>query len=230
MDNTFQIKSKDGLARTGMLQTRRGSLETPFFMPVATKAAVKYLSSEDLVSLGAKAVISNSFILSLRPGAEVIQGFGGLGSFMQFPGVNVTDSGGFQMYQKKFWVKTTEQGIIFRNPFAGEKILVTPEKSVEIQFKLGADIAMCLDHMPVLENSREEIEEAVRKTTAWARRCRKYHDQLHQGFLGKRQLLFGIAQGGIYADLRERSVRELLAIDFDGYSIGGVGLGGSKEG
>ncbi len=226
----FKILAKDSRARVGLLHTKKGPIETPFFMPVATKAAVKYLSQQDLEEIGIKAVISNSFILSLRPGTAIIQKLGGLGKFMNFSGINATDSGGFQMYEKKFWIKTTEHGILFRNPFSGEKLLLTPEKVVETQLALGAEIAMCLDHMPLIENRREEIAKAVEQTSNWAQRCKNYHDKLQEDLPQEnRQLLFGITQGGIHPDFRERSVKELGELDFDGYSIGGLALGEPKE-
>lgn len=229
-DEKFTINAKDSKARVGLLHTKKGAIETPFFMPVATKAAVKYISSEDLEEIGAKAVISNSFILSLRPGVEAIKNAGGLGNFMNFPGINATDSGGFQMYEKKFWIKTSEEGILFRNPFSGEKILLTPKKAMDIQFNLGSDIAMCLDCMPLIKNTKEEIAKAGEQTTIWAKQCKEYHDRLQKNILNeKRQLLFGITQGGIHPDLRRKSIEELKKLNFDGYALGGLALGEPME-
>lgn len=233
MENpTFEITHKDRetKARVSILYTKKGLIETPFFMPVSTKGAVKFVSSKDLEEMGVKAVISNSFILSLRPGVDVIKKAGSLGRFMNFSGINVTDSGGFQMYDKKFWTKTLEDGILFRNPFSGEKILMTPEKAMDIQRNLNAEIAMCLDCMPLIENNKEYIAEAVRKTSIWAKRCREHHRKLELNYPeDKRQLLFGITQGGIHQDLRAKSAKELLKMDFDGYSIGGLALGEPKQ-
>ncbi len=229
-DERFTINARDGKARVGVLSTKKGPIETPFFMPVATKAAVKYLSSEDLEEIGAKAVISNSFILSLRPGVEIIKKTSNLGNFMNFPGINVTDSGGFQMYEKKFWIKTSEEGILFRNPFSGEKILLTPEKAMEIQLALQSEIAMCLDCMPLIENTKEEIAGAVEQTTLWAGRCKEHHEKLQKHLpQQQRQLLFGITQGGIHSDLRKKSIEDIRKLNFDGYSIGGLALGEPKE-
>lgn len=230
MPSSFEILAKDGKARVCLLHTKKGFIETPFFMPVATKAAVKYLSSKDLEELGTKAVISNSFILSLRPGIEPIRTAGSIGQFMNFPGINATDSGGFQMYDQKFLVKTSKDGILFRNPFSGEKILLTPEKAMEIQFNLGSDIAMCLDCMPLIKNTKEEIAKAVEQTTIWAKRCRERHEKLQNKIpQQQRQLLFGITQGGIHPDLRRKSIDDLEKLNFDGYALGGLALGEPKE-
>lgn len=227
---SFKITSKDSStkARTGILKTKSGSIETPFFMPVATKTAVKHISVEDLESMGAKAIISNAFILSLQPGQEIIKKFKGIGNFMNFPGIVFTDSGGFQMYSQSLYLGSNEHGINFRNPFSGEKIFMTPEKNMQIQLALGSDVAMCLDSMPLIEESKNAISNAVRKTYNWAKICKLSHDKMQKNKKNK-QLLFGIIQGGIHNDLRERSAKELLSLDFPGYSIGGLALGETKE-
>lgn len=213
-------------ARVGVIQTKKGPIETPFFMPVATKAAVKHISSHDLHEMHAPAVISNTFILSLKPGAKFIKKHEGIGKFMNFNGINVTDSGGFQMYSPTLYISSTDEGVFFRNPFTKEKLFITPEKDMELQLDIGAEIAMCLDTMPLLHHSKKEIEEAVRRTTLWAKRCKQHHDKLQKNIpKHKRQLLWGITQGGIYSDLRKRSAEELKKIDFDGYSVGGLALG-----
>jgi queuine tRNA-ribosyltransferase len=176
-----------------------------------------------LKSLGNQAVISNAFILYLRPGLEILKK--GIKNFMKYHGVNVTDSGGFQMYTESFLKKITDDCVVFESPFDGTKHKVTPEQNMEIQHKLGSDVAMCLDVMPNFHGvEREEIEEAVRRTTLWAKRCKEAHDKLKS-----KQLLFGISQGGIHADLREQSVKELLPLDFDGYACGGLGMGEPVE-
>jgi queuine tRNA-ribosyltransferase len=233
----FKIKFKDKKtdARIGEIKVNGKKIETPFFMPVATKASVKFINSELLKEMKAKAVISNALILSLKPGTKVIQKLGGLGKFMNFD-FNVTDSGGFQMYSDTIYLGSDERGVKFRNPFSGEKILMTPERDVEIQYELGSDIAMCLDSMPLYQHSKKEIEEAVNKTLIWAERCKKRHDRLQVQSRAlkttdkkKEQLLFGISQGGIYKDLREKCILALKKMNFDGYSIGGFGLGESAE-
>ncbi len=229
--DSFKITHKDKKteARVGILKTKKGNIETPFFMPVATKASVKYISSQDLKEIGINAVISNTFILHLQPGEKIIKKLGGIGKFMDFNGINITDSGGFQMYSPSCYINSNEKGVYFRNPFSGEKIHITPEKDMEIQMDLGSEVAMCLDSMPLLHFSKDKIKEAIEKTTMWARRCKKHHDEMQKRTKTGRQLLFGISQGGIHADLRKKSASELLEIGFDGYSIGGLALGETHE-
>jgi len=217
-------------ARVGILQTRSGKIETPFFMPVATKTAVKHISSCDLKGMKANAVISNAFVLFLRPGAELIEKMGGIAKFMSFEGIVFTDSGGFQMYSPRLYIGSKEGGVIFRNPYSGQKLFLTPEEDMKIQLALGSDVAMCLDSMPLIESLKTEVAEAVRKTSRWARKCKDHHDKLQEDLSPrKRQLLFGIIQGGIHSDLRRISAKDLVALNFDGYSIGGLALGESKE-
>jgi queuine tRNA-ribosyltransferase len=228
----FRIIAKDKKtkARVGVIGTKSGSIETPFFMPVATKTAVKHISVEDLETMRAKAIISNAFILSLKPGTKIIKKFGGIGKFMNYSGINVTDSGGFQMYSPSLYIGSNDKGVKFRDPFAGREYFITPEEDMKIQFDINSDIAMCLDSMPLIEHSKDAIKEAIRKTTLWARRCKREHDRLQRRIpKEKRQLLWGIIQGGIHKDLREQSAKELTKIDFDGFSIGGLALGEPKE-
>jgi len=224
----FAIKYKDNKtnARVGVLSTRSGNVETPFFMPVCTKATAKFIDSRLLNKMNAKVIISNAFILSIRPGVEVVKKMGGIKRFMNFKGVNFTDSGGFQMYTKSLYVKSSERGVWFKNPLNGEKIFMSPEKNMNLQFFIGSDVAMCLDRMSLYSDSKKEISKAVDLTSLWAERCKKEHDRLQKNFKKKeRQLLFGITQGGKYSDLRDRSIKSLLRLDFDGYSIGGFGMG-----
>jgi queuine tRNA-ribosyltransferase len=228
----FKIISQDKKsdARVGILSTKSGKIETPFFMPVATKTAVKHISSCDLHGMKANAVISNAFVLFLRPGAELIKKMGGIAKFMSFNGIVFTDSGGFQMYSPNLYLGSKENGVIFRNPYGGEKLFITPEKDMEIQLDLGSDVAMCLDSMPLISDSKESVAEAVRKTGIWAKKCKIHHDNLQKDLSpSSKQLLFGIIQGGIHPDLRKKSAKELAALDFDGYSIGGLALGEPKE-
>lgn len=224
----FKILAEDSKtkARVGLLKTKKGNIETPFFMPVATKTTVKHIAPHDLESMGAEAIICNAFILSLRPGLKVINRQGGIGNFMGYKGIVFTDSGGFQMYSDRLYVESKEKGVVFRNPFSGEKLFITPEEDMHIQLSLNSDVAMCLDSMPLIEESKESIQEAVRKTTQWAKQCKIEHDALQEKKSREnRQLLFGICQGGIHADLREQSIKSLLPLNFDGYSIGGLALG-----
>lgn len=226
----FKIKYKDKKtqARVGVINTKKGKIETPFFMPVASNAAVRFISSEDLKEMKVPAVISNALLLHTKPGEKTIKKLGGLGKYMNFSGVNVTDSGGFQMYSKAIYIKSEDKGIWFRNPVSGEKLFMTPEKDMQIQMDIDSDIAMCLDSMPLYSHSKKAIEEAVRKTSLWAERCKKEHTRLQKNKT-KKQLLFGICQGGIYTDLREKSAHDLVKLNFDGYSIGGLGLGETEK-
>lgn len=228
----FNLIKKDGNARLGELKTKSGKVNTPFFMPVATKATVKYISSKDLEDMNCKVIISNAFVLYLRPGDEFIKKEGGIKSFMNYPGVNFTDSGGFQMYSDAFLIKTSDKGVWFKSPFDGIKYFVTPEKDMDIQLNINSDVAMCLDVMPNFHGvEKDEIKEAVRKTTLWAKRCKVHHDLKQKNIpKSKRQLLFGITQGGIHKDLRKKSIEDLRKLDFDGYSVGGMGMGEPKKG
>ncbi len=229
---TFKIihQDKKTSARIGILKTKSGNIETPFFMPVATKASVKTLTSDEITELGAKAIISNALIISLRDGAKIISKHGGIGKFMNYLGIIFTDSGGFQMYSKSIYLKSNNAGVFFKNPYSGEKIFMTPEKNMEIQLKLKSDVAMCLDSMPLYHHTKKQIEESVVKTSLWAEKCKIAHDNLQKNVSKeKKQLLFGIIQGGIYKDLREISANQLLKLNFDGYAIGGLGLGETEK-
>lgn len=231
----FKIIHKDrkSNARIGILKTKKCDLETPVFLPVATKTAVKFIDNRMLEEIGIKAVISNALILGLN--TSLINKIGGIGNFMNFKGINFTDSGGFQMYSKELYEKSNNKGVLFKNPVNGERVFMTPEKNMEIQIKLNSEVAMCLDSMPLYENSKKEIKEAVVKTILWAKKCKYAHDKLQKLQENKRkdknkaQLLFGITQGGIYKDLRTKCINELLKLDFDGYSIGGFGLGEKRK-
>jgi len=228
----FKILARDKKtqARVGILKVKGKTIETPFFMPVATKTAVKHINSRDLLEMGCKAIISNTFILHLRPGEKLIHELGGISKFMNFKGINVTDSGGFQMYSPSLYLKSDERGVHFKDPFEKKTIFITPEKDMQIQIDLGSDIAMCLDTMPLLHHSKKDIELAVNKTTNWAKHCKIEHDRLQKLVkLSNKQLLWGIMQGGIHKDLRKKSAIEISKIGFDGYSIGGLALGETIE-
>jgi queuine tRNA-ribosyltransferase len=223
---TFKILAKDGRARTGILTIGKRKAETPFFMPVATKGTVKFMSPEDLAEAGTQALISNAMILHFKPGDEFVKKFGGLHGFTKWNGIQFTDSGGFQAATSLF-VDINNKSIQFTNPFNKQKISLTPEKSMEIQLNLDSDVAMCLDHMPnPVKHSKELIAEATERTSLWAERCKKHHDKLK----GKsNQLLFGIVQGGLDKKLRKKSAADLDALNFDGYAIGGLGMGETKK-
>ena len=225
--NYFSITHEAGKARTGILTTKNGIIRTPFFMPVSTKGAAKHISADDLHSMQAPATICNSYLLALKPGTTTIKHFGSIGKFMNYKGIIFTDSGGFQMYSKKFWEKTTSEGIHFKNPYNGAKVIMRPEDSMNIQYTINSDVAMALDHMPILENTQEEIQAAVNTTTALAERCLKTHNKLNNK--KKRQLLLGITQGGIHKKLRQQSAQELKKLNMDGYAIGGLALGETSK-
>jgi queuine tRNA-ribosyltransferase len=217
-------KDKKTKARIGILNTKKGKIKTPFFMPVATKATGKFVSSMKLNEVS-NAIISNSLILSINPGEKRIKNAGGIGKFMNYKGINFTDSGGFQMYSRSLYKKSNENGVYFKNPLSGETIFMTPEKNIEIQNNIGAEVIMCLDRMPLYSDSKKEIENAIILTTKWAKRCKIHHEKIQNKIpQKKRQLLFAITQGGIYKDLRQKSAKDLLKLDFDGYAIGGIAL------
>jgi queuine tRNA-ribosyltransferase len=225
MDKHFNITAKDPLskARAGILRTSRGELPTPFFMPVGTRASVKGIAPDDLKRMGARIVLSNTFHLMLRPGAELIQNLGGLHKFMGWDGVILTDSGGFQVHSLAKLRKITNEGVFFSSPYDGEKFFFTPERAVEVQTLLGVDIMMCLDECTPYPATKDEAKSSMELTHDWARRSREAWNQ----DLGA--LLFGIAQGGMYPDLREESANFLSSLDFPGYAAGGLALGEPKE-
>ncbi|WP_456475402.1 tRNA guanosine(34) transglycosylase Tgt [Candidatus Pyrohabitans sp.] len=209
-------------ARTGRLHTAHGAVKTPCFMPVATKAGVKTLASEELLELGVEAIISNALVLYLKPGVEVISAAGGLHAFMNFPGAIFTDSGGFQALRREFKPEFTKRGIAFRSPFDNSRHVFTPELCMEVQEALGSDVAMTLDDCPPYGEAGERYRASVERTTRWARACLSAHTR-------EEQLLFAIAQGGTCAELRQESARQLAQLDFDGYGIGGLSIGEPAE-
>lgn len=218
----FKIKAECGKARWGVLRTAHREIETPFFMPVATKGSVKLLSNEEVESAGTECMISNGFVLFLKPGLEVIGKQGGLHKFMGWERGLFTDSGGFQVLSKDFCIALTEEGVRFRNPFDGKDMVFTPEKAIEIQSSFGSDVAMCLDDVPLHRCSVQRLEEAAKRTTEWAKRCKEAHTN-------DKQMLFGICQGGTDLKLREKSAREISEIGFDGIALGGLCIGEEKE-
>ncbi len=205
-----------------IIKTPHGDLQTPFFMPIATKAAVKTLSSTDLEKLGTPIVLSNTYHLMLRPGMEVMEKMGGLHKFMGWNGAILTDSGGFQVLSQSDRRKVTEEGVQFASPYDGSKHLLTPESSMDIQRTLGSDFVMCFDELVDLPGTREEIQFAAERTTRWAKRCKERFEATREGSVNPGAQLFGIVQGGTYEDLRKKSAEELLEIGFDGYAIGGI--------
>ncbi|MBD3361576.1 tRNA guanosine(34) transglycosylase Tgt [Candidatus Woesearchaeota archaeon] len=224
----FEILHKDGKARQGILTINNRSVETPFFMPVVTKGAAKFIDNVALKEIGSDAIICNGFILSVKPGLEVLEKMKGIHNFANYDGIIFTDSGGFQMYSDKLLIKTTDEGIHFKEPWHGEKLLITPEKDMEIQSTVGSDVAMCLDDMPLYGSDKKRIQESVLKTIEWAKRCKQSHDKT-KAQKKSEQKLFGIIQGGTYPDLREFCARGIAAMDFDGYAFGGLAIGEPAE-
>ncbi|MGB9886848.1 MAG: tRNA guanosine(34) transglycosylase Tgt [Moorellales bacterium] len=208
-------------ARRGRLYTPHGVVETPAFMPVGTQATVKAMAPEELEALGAQILLGNTYHLYLRPGPEVIAQAGGLHRFMGWEHSLLTDSGGFQVFSLSSLRRVTDEGVAFRSHLDGSPHLITPEKAVEIQALLGADIIMAFDQCVPYPVEYEEAEAAVARTTAWAVRCQQAHRR-------EDQALFGIVQGATFPDLRRRSAQEITALDFPGYGIGGLSVGEPK--
>jgi queuine tRNA-ribosyltransferase len=215
----FDVTARDGAARAGVLRTAHGEVRTPVFMPVGTKATVKTLDPDEVRDLGARIILGNTYHLHFRPGDELIRDLGGLHRFMGWSGPLLTDSGGFQVFSLRDTIaKVDDDGVTFRSVYDGAPTRFTPELSAAIQANLGSDIAMCLDQVPPPGVSRRKLEDAVRRTTEWARRQR--HAPRADG-----QLRFGITQGGVDEELRRRSTEEIAELDFDGNAIGGLAIG-----
>jgi queuine tRNA-ribosyltransferase len=223
---SFEVTKTDPTsARRGVLNTPHGAVQTPFFMPVGTQATVKGLRNEALEELGAEIILANTYHLYLRPGHELIRKLGGLHRFMSWPRAILTDSGGFQVFSLSELRKVTDEGVRFRSHLDGSEHMLTAEKAAEIQLVLGSDFAMVLDECIETPAPRDKAEAAVVRTTAWAARARTYFlEQVSRnGELAQWQ--FGIVQGATFADLRRESARQLLALDFPGYAVGGLAVG-----
>jgi queuine tRNA-ribosyltransferase len=217
--SAFTLTATDGGARTGVLHTARGDVATPAFMPVGTKGTVKGVDPHELRALGTQILLGNTYHLHLRPGEELIAELGGLHAFMNWDGPILTDSGGYQVFSLRHTLeRVDDDGVTFRSVYDGELTRLTPERAAEIQRRLGSDVAMCLDHVPPVDVSRRQLEDAVRRTTLWARRQRAAER-------APGQLVFGIAQGHSDEELRRRSIEELGEIGFDGYALGGLAIG-----
>ena len=223
------VKTDPNGARRGRLTTPHGAIETPFFMPVGTQAAVKGLTQEALEELGAEIILANTYHLYLRPGHEVIRKLGGLHQFMSWPRPILTDSGGYQVFSLSGLRKITDDGVRFRSHLDGSEHFLTPEKAAEIQLALGSDIAMVLDECIETPAPRDKAEAALRRTTEWARRARAYFLEQARRNGNLPQLQFGIVQGATFADLRRESARQLLDLDFPGYAVGGLAVGEPHE-
>ncbi|MGB9690606.1 MAG: tRNA guanosine(34) transglycosylase Tgt [Candidatus Sumerlaeaceae bacterium] len=221
---SFSITSEDQQsgARTGLLVTPHGEIETPVFMPVGTKATVKAMTPEELEEIGARIVLANTFHLYLRPGDAVIAELGGLHRFMNWKRAILTDSGGFQVFSLSKLNKITEEGVAFRSPLDGSALFLTPESSIRIQENLGADIIMCFDECPPYPATYDYLKQSAERTARWAERCKKAHSR-------EDQALFGIVQGGVHSDLRAWSARATIDIGFPGFAIGGLSVGEPKH-
>lgn len=213
---------KKSKARYGILHTNHGDVEVPMFMPVGTLATVKTLSPEELKQCGAGVILANTYHLSLRPGEDIVNEAGGLHKFMNYPGPMLTDSGGFQVFSLADSRQITEEGVTFKNHLNGAKLFISPERAIEIEEKLGADIAMSFDECCPYPVTHEYMKNSVDRTLRWAKRGKVAHTK-------EDQALFGIVQGGEFKDLREYCAKELVKMDFDGYSIGGTSIGEPKD-
>ena len=219
----FELLATDGLARLGRLTTGHGVIDTPAFMPVGTRAAIKSLSPDDLRAAGAQIVLSNTFHLLVRPGPDLIRELGGLHRFMGWAGPILTDSGGFQVFSLARLRTITEEGVEFRAPADGSAHHLSPERAIEVQHALGADVIHPLDECLGYPATREDTERSLGLTLRWARRSLAAHRAR-----GGAAALFGIVQGGFHEDLRARAVAETVALGFDGYAIGGMAVGEPK--
>lgn len=218
----FNVQAEDGFARRGELNFLRGTVDTPCFMPVGTYGTVKGMLPFQIEEVGAQIVLGNTFHLMLRPGTQVIKAHGTLHDFMGWKGPILTDSGGFQVFSLGTLRKITEEGVLFSSPLDGAKIFISPESSIQVQHALGSDIIMVFDECTHGEASHEEAKKSMELSLRWAARCRKEHGH-HPG------ALFGIIQGGMFETLRLQSLTGLQEIGFDGYAIGGLSVGESKQ-
>lgn len=222
---TFEITHvcKQSGARTGILHTPHGDVETPMFMPVGTQATVKFVSPEELKDIGSGVVLANTYHLWLRPGEDIIDQAGGVQKFMNYKGPMLTDSGGFQVFSLADQRKITEDGVTFKNTLNGDTLFLSPEKSIQIQNKIGADIIMSFDECIPYPATRQYVEKSTERTLRWALRGKQAHSRPEE------QALFGIVQGGDYEDLRKYCAEKLIEMDFPGYAIGGTSVGEDKE-
>lgn len=222
MNIEYKLIKKDKEARLGQLKTNRGTFTTPMFMPVGTRATVKTLTPEELIDIGSGIILANTYHLWVRPGEDIVNKAGGLHQFMNYKGPILTDSGGFQVFSLAKPKDITEEGVHFKSHVDGSKLFLTPEKSIDIQNKLNSDIAMSFDECPPYPVTYDYMKNSVERTLRWAKRGQDVHNNQDQA-------LFGIVQGGEFADLRKHSALETVKLDFDGYSIGGTSVGEGKE-
>jgi len=220
---SFTVEARDGRARAARLETPHGAVLTPVFMPVGTAGAVKAVLHRDLREIGARILLANTYHLMLRPGDALVAGLGGLHGFTGWDGPFLTDSGGYQVFSLAALRRLDDEGVRFQSHLDGSSHLLSPERSIEVQQNLGADIAMAFDECPPGAAPREVVAEATARTTRWAKRSREAHRRSDQW-------LFGIVQGGVHLDLREDSARALVEIGFPGYAVGGLSVGEPKPG
>ncbi len=221
----FDIHTQCAAARSATLTFRRGSVQTPAFMPVGTYGTVKSVTPEEVAANGTEIILGNTFHLMLRPGTEVIRKHGGLHEFMHWKGPILTDSGGFQVFSLAAMRKLTENGVRFQSPVNGDEVFLTPEKSIEVQHDLNADVTMIFDECTPYPASETEARESMELSLRWASRSRQRFDELREVAPDRGEALFGIVQGGIYPSLRDESLAGLKEIGFDGYAIGGLAVG-----
>ncbi|MCB1843272.1 MAG: tRNA guanosine(34) transglycosylase Tgt, partial [Halioglobus sp.] len=221
----LRIDARCGNARTGVLQFRRGDVRTPAFMPVGTYGSVKSVTPEEVRASGADILLGNTFHLMLRPGEDIVRAHGGLHEFIHWDRPVLTDSGGFQVFSLAAMRKLTADGVSFRSPVNGDVVFLSPERSMEVQHALNADVAMIFDECTPYPAGENEAAASMRLSLAWARRSRKRYDELRASNPLRGEALFGIVQGGIYDALRRESLHGLLDIGFDGYAIGGLAVG-----
>ncbi len=221
----FELLERDGQARRGRLHFRRGTVETPAFMPVGTYGTVKSVTPEEVVESGAEILLGNTFHLMLRPGTEIVRKHNGLHEFMNWHGPILTDSGGFQVFSLTDLNKLSEEGVEFQSPVNGDKVLLTPERSMEVQHELNADVTMIFDECTSYPASEAEARTSMELSLRWAKRSRTRFDELKNAEPDRGEALFGIVQGGIYDELRQQSLDGLVDIGFDGYAVGGLAVG-----
>jgi queuine tRNA-ribosyltransferase len=225
----FDLLLKDGSARRGRLTFPRGIVETPTFMPVGTYGTVKAMTPEELSGIGAQIILGNTFHLMLRPGMDVMRAHRGLHRFMHWNGPILTDSGGFQVFSLATLRKITEEGVSFRSPVNGDAVMLTPEKSMQVQRDLDSDIAMIFDECTPYPATEKQARDSMELSLRWAERSRRAFDDLTRAHAKPPNSLFGIVQGGTFAALRKTSADSLLGIGFDGYAVGGLAVGEPEE-
>ena len=224
----FEVHARSGQARTGTLSFRRGSVRTPAFMPVGTYGSVKSVTPEEVSASGADMLLGNTFHLMLRPGTDIVRRHGGLHEFMNWHGPILTDSGGFQVFSLAEMRKLSEDGVRFRSPVDGDDVLLTPERSMEVQHDLNADVTMVFDECTPYPAREADARSSMELSLRWARRSRERFDSLKRAEPDRGEALFGIVQGGMFDELREISLDGLRETGFDGYAIGGLAVGESE--